>query len=262
MDSYIFKKNKNIIFIFLLLPIILCAQSYEVKYQTFFSGIHGNLQEIAEKVNNQKNNTSDEHTIEETLRYSDGVSFYGSSLQEYEVEDTEKSNENMIATNQVEIVNYYKNQRKNILAKHYINWSPMIYGEDILVKSELLKYDWKITEEKTIISGYPCTLASTINENGYEVLAWFTDKIGINDGPDTYWGLPGLILQLQINDRVLVLATSIKKLKEDVKIVEPTTKGKRMTPEEFKAFKKEMQKPRTITTPDGKIITISGFGNN
>ncbi|TSE06075.1 GLPGLI family protein [Aquimarina algiphila] len=254
------KKNVNLFF--LILPVILCAQSYEIKYERFFSGIHGNLQEIAEKINNKKDKNEDEHKIEQILTYSNGVSICGSSIEEFEVEDKEKSNEHVIATHQVETVDYYKNQKDNILVQNYINWSPMIYGEDILVKSELFKYEWEITNQKTVISGYPCTMAKTINENGYKVLAWFTDKIGINDGPDTYWGLPGLILQLQINDRVLVIATSVKKLKKDVKIVEPTTKGKIMTPKEFKEFKKEMHKPRTMTTPDGKVITISGFGNN
>ncbi|WP_282079312.1 GLPGLI family protein [Aquimarina algiphila] len=254
------KKNVNLFF--LILPVILCAQSYEIKYQKFFSTIHGNLQEIAEKINNKKDKNEDEHKIEQTLTYSNGISLYGSSLQEYEIENKEKSNEYVVSTDQVEIVNYYKNQKDDILVENYINWSPLIYGEDILVKSELPKYDWKITDQKATISGYPCVLAKTVNDKNYEVLAWFTDKIGINDGPNTYWGLPGLILQLQINDRVLVIATSVKKLKKDVKIVEPATKGKIMTSKEFKEFKKEMHKPRTMTTPDGKVITISGFGNN
>ena len=71
-----------------------------------------------------------------------------------------------------------------------------------------------------------------------EITAWYTPEIPINQGPNDYWGLPGLILEIQ-QGRTTLLCTKIvlnAKEKEDLK--EPS-KGKEVTQEEFDAIAKE-----------------------
>ncbi len=47
---------------------------------------------------------------------------------------------------------------------------------------------------------------------------WFADEIPINDRSSEFWGLPGLVLQALVNERLLVAAVKIEKLDEKVEI--------------------------------------------
>lgn len=246
--------KKIFLFTLFFLPFILVAQSYVITYNEYFSHSDGDISALKESIESTSADSKDRPVI--TLLYKDGEAFYGYSDQHYTEDNEEKSTENNKASNQVSTCNYYKNQKKNVLLKNYFNYIPSLYGEDILIHGDLPKYNWEITDTKATISGYPCTLAKTVEEDGTQVLAWYTDDISINEGPRGYWGLPGLILQVQINDKVLIAAKSIKKTKEDIKITRPT-KGNKMTKEEFTQLTKELFKPRTITTPDGQSMIIS-----
>ena len=65
-----------------------------------------------------------------------------------------------------------------------------------------------------------------------EVTAWYTPQIPVSHGPGRYWGLPGLILELN-EDRTTVLCTEINmNASEKVSIKKPT-KGKKVTREEY-----------------------------
>lgn len=52
--------------------------------------------------------------------------------------------------------------------------------------------EWKILDDTLNILGYTCTKA--VNKIG--VAAWFAKAIPVNAGPDFYYGLPGVILQV------------------------------------------------------------------
>ena len=44
-----------------------------------------------------------------------------------------------------------------------------------------------------------------------KVYAWFTDQIPVNGGPEGYYGLPGMILELDFDDgTVLVTASNVE----------------------------------------------------
>lgn len=51
---------------------------------------------------------------------------------------------------------------------------------------------WQMSNERTTILGMEC-MKATCNDT---VTAWYAIDIPISDGPDIYWGLPGLILRL------------------------------------------------------------------
>lgn len=69
------------------------------------------------------------------------------------------------------------------------------------------------------------------NENP-EIIAWFTPEIPVSQGPSDYWGLPGLILE--INDGRSSLLCSEIRLNQDAeeKIKRPS-KGKKVTQQEY-----------------------------
>ena len=104
-------------------------------------------------------------------------------------------------------------------------------GECFRFKND--KINWKLTQETKIIKGYQCFKAIILNsEYNKKSYAWYTTSIPINFGPKKYYGLPGLILEL--NDGVVTFkATKIEiSTKNNIKINKPS-KGKEITKEEY-----------------------------
>lgn len=86
-----------------------------------------------------------------------------------------------------------------------------IAGKAFLVEDKIPKYKWKILNELKEIEGYLCMKAETRNElKDQTITVWFTDRIPVSGGPEGYGGLPGAILELNINeDWVVVTATKV-----------------------------------------------------
>ncbi len=90
-------------------------------------------------------------------------------------------------------------------------------------------------EEKPTDSKKPRTI---------EVVAWYTPQIPINQGPDDYWGLPGLILEINA-DRTTILCTKIVMNPEEKEDIEKPKKGDVVTQEEYtKITTKKMEEFR------------------
>ncbi|BAO74976.1 GLPGLI family protein [Winogradskyella sp. PG-2] len=65
-----------------------------------------------------------------------------------------------------------------------------------------------------------------------EVVAWYTPQIPINQGPDSYWGLPGLILEINA-DRTTILCTKIVMNPEEKEDINKPSKGDEVTQAEY-----------------------------
>ena len=234
------------------------AQNYEIEYEEFFIAMHGSLDYIkSQLIIEGKQGKKDINGIKTHLLYNQGISLYkDTSSSVKEKVDTEKTTENEVYTKKIETAITYKNQSKDLLKIQRKNYKPTIYGEDILIEQELPNFEWEITNIEETISGYKCKLAKTTSLSGLPILVWYTDQIPLNDGPREYWGLPGLIIQLEINKAVLIIAKSIKKMDQQVKIEEPI-EGNKMTAEEFNLFRDQMNKPRTVVLPDGREVRIN-----
>lgn len=101
-------------------------------------------------------------------------------------------------------------------------------GEDIIqIVDKPFEWNWKVTDESKIISGYTCRKAIS-NLMGLYFEAWFTDEIPVNAGPDKYDGLPGLILFIK-TPGIEIVAHSIIFIEEPIHIEEPVFKGKTVT---------------------------------
>lgn len=70
------------------------------------------------------------------------------------------------------------------------------------------------------------------------VTAWFTPQIPVKNGPGEYAGLPGLILEMNI-DRTTILCSKIVLNPNEMDEIEPPSKGTKVTREEYNLIVKE-----------------------
>ncbi|WP_396179101.1 GLPGLI family protein [Flavobacterium sp.] len=79
------------------------------------------------------------------------------------------------------------------------------------------------------------------------ITAWYTPEIPVNQGPEGYWGLPGLILEVNDGKTIILCSKVVMNAKEKVEIKAPN-KGKEVTQKEYDeivtAKMKEMQEMR------------------
>lgn len=79
-----------------------------------------------------------------------------------------------------------------------------------------------------------------------EITAWYSPEIPVNQGPENYWGLPGLILE--VNDgKTTILCSKIVMNTKDKVIIKAPTKGKQVTQKEYDDIvKKKMEEMREM----------------
>ena len=94
------------------------------------------------------------------------------------------------------------------------------------LQDTVAKRQWKITDNKRMISGYSCRKAIWQENDSTRIYAWYTDDIVPTVGPESFCGLPGAILGLATEDGgVIYFAKSIEISKPDVIMMQPK-KGK------------------------------------
>lgn len=69
-----------------------------------------------------------------------------------------------------------------------------IYEETFLVTDSIRQIDWKITDEVREIAGFHCRRANALVMDSIYVVAFYTDQIPVTGGPESFAGLPGMIL--------------------------------------------------------------------
>ncbi len=73
-----------------------------------------------------------------------------------------------------------------------------LFENEYFVKDSMPKYEWKITNELRDIAGFECKKAVTKICDSVVVVAFYTDQIIVKGGPESFNGLPGMILGLAI----------------------------------------------------------------
>lgn len=114
-------------------------------------------------------------------------------------------------------------------------------GKKYVIKDKVPKYKWKILNDIKEIEGYLCMKAETKDPiKGQTIHAWFTDGINFFGGPEGFSGLPGMILELVVNDGdVVITAISVDLEQSDLKLPIPKKmKGKELS---FVAFDKKVK---------------------
>lgn len=67
-----------------------------------------------------------------------------------------------------------------------------------IVEDTIPKYQWKLSDEIRVIAGFTCRKATTVINDSLVVVAFYTDDIEVSSGPESFGGLPGMILGLAI----------------------------------------------------------------
>jgi GLPGLI family protein len=92
--------------------------------------------------------------------------------------------------------------------------------------------DWEMPKENTIT-------------------AWYCPEIPVNQGPENYWGLPGLILEVNDGKTVMLCTKIVMNTKDKVEI-KPVTKGKEVTQTEYNDIvKKKMEEMQEMNSGPG-----------
>lgn len=128
-----------------------------------------------------------------------------------------------------------------------------------LIKGEPEKGNWKLTSNQKMILGFPCQEATQITEKD-TINAWFTPAIPVSAGPSSYVNLPGLVLEVNINNgKRMIVAQNIDFKKIDKKLIAKPKKGKKVTKEEFKKIVEEKMKEMGIENGEGGTRTVRVF---
>lgn len=154
----------------------------------------------------------------------------------------------------------YKNTKKNTFTDQ-----KDVMGKVFLVKDKLKPLEWKLEPNTKYIGEYKCYKATftreieVVSRNSFSgaskvkddetikpqkklqtVTAWYTPQIPVNNGPANYYGLPGLILELNTGQQQIVCSKIVLNTKDKVEIKEPT-KGKEINQADYE---KIMEKKR------------------
>lgn len=119
------------------------------------------------------------------------------------------------------------------------------FGQEFIVKKALESIKWNLHNETKRIDNYVCYKATAIyvviNNKGtfnHPVEAWYTTEIPVGFGPIGYGGLPGLIVELSVQNFKYQMQQITFNPNKQFKIKKPT-KGKLVTEAEFNAIGKE-----------------------
>lgn len=171
---------------------------------------------------------------------------------------------------------YYKNvkEKKYSVDKEFM-------GKEFLIKDSLTSYKWQMSSEARVIGGYNCFKATAIIPasktdfrnfqqkkkeevkegeakkeekekqtnfmDGFDlpkeitITAWYAPEIPINQGPEGYWGLPGLILEVNDGKTVILCSKVVLNSKDKAEIKAPSN-GKEISQKDYdETVTKKMQ---------------------
>jgi len=175
-------------------------------------------------------------------------------------------------------------QYKNIKSQQYLQ-DQEFFGKQFLITDSLSKLDWKLGTETKQIGQYLCmkaTAVKTVDEFDWrsmrrkpkskevkqaevqkdstvtsvsedieipkqiEVTAWYTPQIPVSQGPGDFWGLPGLILEVNSDKTTILCSKIIMNPQEKVQIKAPE-KGEVVSRKEYnETVKKKMEEMRSM----------------
>ncbi len=130
-----------------------------------------------------------------------------------------------------------------------------VFESQFIINDSINRIQWKMQSETRTIAGFECRKAVGRICDSVVVVAFYTDEIIPSNGPESFSGLPGMILGLAIPRLYTTwFATKLEVFKPaDEAIIGPPAKGKKATQDELnktidKAIKNWGEKFRDRTT--------------
>jgi GLPGLI family protein len=198
-------------------------------------------------------------------------------------EEQKLSNEESFMTSNINATGLHY---KNIKDKFYMVEKESL-SKEFLIKENLPELNWELTQESKKIGDYLCYKATAIrklndSDAGFlrekkvkkdaktsfiddkqqptevQVTAWYTPEIPVNQGPENYWGLPGLILEVQEGKTVILCSKVVLNAKEKKEIKIPN-KGKLVTQKQYEDIVAKKKAEINANFRNGKTNSIN-FG--
>ncbi|MEG0889852.1 MAG: GLPGLI family protein [Bacteroides sp.] len=142
----------------------------------------------------------------------------------------------------------YKNQNdKQIISQEYI------LDKLFLITEGLNAPIWNMSAEEKTIGSLKCKKATNAGGD----IAWYCPDIPVNEGPGTYFGLPGLIIKLETQARTIVVQDIDLKY-DALKDIKKPNSGKKITREDFNNTRTKKMQEMGINSggPGVKVIKM------
>lgn len=114
-------------------------------------------------------------------------------------------------------------------------------GKIFRINGDMPSYEWKITGEQKSFEDY-LLMQAVFEDSSRKIVAWFCPQIPVSSGPDAFTQLPGLVLEVDVNDGERVIVATEVALGEPTEAIEKPKKGKEITQEEFEVVVAEKMK--------------------
>lgn len=143
---------------------------------------------------------------------------------------------------------------RNLARNEYVRETE-IMGKEFLVRDTLQKPEWVFEKESRNIGNYTCFKATNTREIKEQTLSsehdslveatklrtttvWYTLDVPVQHGPSEFYGLPGLVLQVEDGDLTILCSKIVLNPNEEVNIEAPS-KGKKVDQAEFEEIQKK-----------------------
>ncbi|EDM43574.1 hypothetical protein SCB49_08288 [unidentified eubacterium SCB49] len=141
----------------------------------------------------------------------------------------------------------YRNTKESLVVNE-----TEIMSKPFLIKDTAVKPAWVLEKDIKSIGNYTCfkaTWTRDVEKQRFDSLkkemvketvsktttAWYTLDLPVQHGPSTFWGLPGLILEIEDGKQTILCSKVVLNPEKSKEIVQPT-KGKEVTQEEYDAI--------------------------
>jgi len=105
-----------------------------------------------------------------------------------------------------------------------------VFETMFLIQDSTRRIQWKITDETRAIAGFQCRRANALIMDSIYVVAFYTDDIITPGGPESFTGLPGMILGVSLpHQHVTWFATKVAARPLTAAELKTPTRGKKVT---------------------------------
>lgn len=116
------------------------------------------------------------------------------------------------------------------LANKKVSIQRDVFEQTYLIQDSARNLEWRITEETRDIAGFECRKAVTKICDSVYIVAFYTDQILVSSGPESFGGLPGMILGLAVPRLAITwFATKVEMSTPSSIQLNPVQKGKKTT---------------------------------
>lgn len=220
--------------IYKILPLLLLSVNVNAQYARFAkSGVityekRGNTHALVKKTINKSNEGFMQKRYEEYVRNEPQFKTANLTLTFSETLSLYQPDENTVVAKDNFLIPAFEqnNTVYSDFTKKLGISQKTVFEETFLVKDSLRNISWKITEETREIAGYECRRANAIIMDSIYVVAFYTDEILVSGGPESFNGLPGMILGLALpHEHLTWFATKVVARSVSTNELNPPIKG-------------------------------------